>query len=251
MSEPRTAIRDRFLTTRWSIVRRAAGISGTSRAALASLCEAYWYPVYAFIRRQGHAADEARDLTQAFFAQLIAKRSFRNADPARGRFRAFLAGAIRHFLANERRRARSARRAWGRVRTHPLALDTAEERYAREPHDAVTPERLFDRKWALVLLDRAMARVREQYARAGNLSVFLRLQPYLIPGGADLPYATLADSVGSTEPAIKVAIHRLRRRFRDALIDEIALTVPTAEDVDGEIRYLLAAVSRPRNVSDP
>jgi RNA polymerase sigma factor (sigma-70 family) len=242
---PTAASGHRFATTQWSMVLRASGTSPSSRDALSRLCECYWYPVYAFIRRQGYSAEPARDLTQEFFARVIERRFFRGANPARGRFRVFVVGAVRHFLSNERRREWALKRGGVRMRLVPLELDTAEERYAIEGHDDLTPDRLFDRRWALLLLDRALGRVREKHAQAGKITLFEHLRPYLTEGGEGAPYVALARSVGLSEGAIKVAVHRLRRQFRDALLEEVAQTVAGPGEINAEIRYLLAAVSTP------
>lgn len=223
----------------------AAGRRSSNRSteALASLCETYWYPVYAFIRRQGHDPDAARDLTQEFFARVLEKNYFGAADPARGRFRAFLLASIRHFLSNERDRARALKRGGA---TPPLSLDveTAEGTYQLEGQDDLTPEKLFDARWATLLLDRALTRLRDGYAESGKSVAFDRLKGFLTGDNTDVTYEQAARSLDSTEAAVKVAVHRLRRRFRDALIEEIAETVASPADIDAEIRHLRAAVTR-------
>jgi len=233
----------RFVTTRWSLVLAAGQQTNTHSAeALASLCEMYWYPVYAFIRRQGYRAEDGADLTQAFFARVLEKNYFHDADPARGRFRAFLCASIRHFLSNERDRARTLKR--GGIQP-PISLDveTADGRYQLEPRDDLTPEKLFDRQWALMLLDRVLARLREAHASAGKAELFDRLKGFLTGDSETVPYADVADGSGMTEGAVKVAVHRLRRQFRDTLVQEIAETVSDPADIDAEIEYLLKAVS--------
>lgn len=233
----------RFATTRWSIVL-AAGQKSNARSAeaLASLCEMYWYPVYAFIRRQGARAEEAADLTQEFFARVLEKNYFHDADPARGRFRAFLCASIRHFLSNERDRARTLKRGGNQP---PISLDveTAEGTYRLEPRDDLTPEKLFDRRWALILLERVLARLRDEQVLAGKGGMFDRLKGFLTGDSTGAPYADVAKALGMTEGAIKVAVHRLRRHFRDTLVQEIAETVSDPADIDAEIEYLLKAVS--------
>jgi RNA polymerase sigma-70 factor (ECF subfamily) len=234
--------RNGFATTRWSVVRRAAGSGHQSAEALASLCETYWYPIYTFIRRQGHDAEKARDLTQEFFVKVLERHAFGAADPSRGRFRAFLLASIRHFLANERRSGRAVKRGGGRpaVSVDPKA---AESRYQVEGHHELTPAKLFDRQWALLLLDRALARVRDKYLASGRSEVFDRLKEFLTDDGTGLPYAEIARASGVTVDSVKVSVHRLRRQFRDALIAEISLTVTDASDVEPEIRHLIGAVS--------
>ncbi len=233
----------RFATTRWGLVL-AAGDQTTTRSAeaLASLCEIYWHPVYAFIRRQGYRPEDGADLTQAFFARVLEKGYFQEADPARGRFRAFLCAAIRHFLSNERDRERTLKRG-GKQPPLSLDVDAAEGRYQLDPRDDLTPERLFDRRWALALLDRVLTRVGAEQAAAGKAELFDHLKGFLTGESAGAPYAEIGKTLGMSEGAVKVAAHRLRRRFRDTLIEEIAETVSDPADIDSEIRYLLNAVS--------
>ena len=232
----------RFETTRWSLVLAAGrDRDGRSAEALASLCEVYWYPVYALIRRQGYAADESADLTQEFFVRVLEKNYVAAADPARGRFRAFLSASARHFLANERDRARTLKRG-GPQPPVSLELETAEGRYQIEPRDDLTPEKLFDRRWALVLLDRVLSRLRDEHRSSGQDELFNRLKGFLTGDNAGVKYAELAAAVGTTEGAIKVAVHRLRRRFRALLILEIRETVSDPAEVNAEIEYLLKAL---------
>jgi RNA polymerase sigma factor (sigma-70 family) len=233
--------RNGFATTHWSMVLRATRAGDQSPQALASLCETYWYPIYAFIRRQGCAAEEARDLTQEFFVRVLERNSLRGADPSRGRFRAFLLGSVRHFLSNERRSARAIKRGAGR-RPLSFELDSAEGRYQIEGHHELTPEKLFDRRWALLLLDRALTRVRDKHLASGKPEVFDRLKEFLTGDGTGPPYAEIARTLGVTEGSVKVSIHRLRRQFREALIAEIAETVSDSSDVDAEIQHLLDAI---------
>jgi RNA polymerase sigma-70 factor (ECF subfamily) len=233
----------RFATTRWSLVL-AAGQKTDARSAeaLGNLCEMYWYPVYAFIRRQGYRPEEVADLTQEFFARVLEKNYFHDADPARGRFRAFLCASIRHFLSNERDRARTLKRGGNQL---PISLDveTAEGTYRIEPRDDLTPEKLFDRRWALILLERVLARLRDNHVSAGKGEMFDRLKGFLTGDSTGVPYAEVAKALGMTEGAVKVAVHRLRRQFRDTLMQEIAETVSDPADIDAEIEYLLKAVS--------
>ena len=233
----------RFATTRWSLVLAAGRrTSARSAEALTSLCEMYWYPVYAFIRRQGCGADESADLTQEFFVRVLEKNYFHDADPARGRFRAFLCASIRHFLSNERDRARALKRG-GKQPPMSLDVETAEGKYQLEPRDEMTPEKLFDRRWALILLERVLARLRDEHVSAGKGELFDRLKGFLTGDSTGVPYSDVAKAVGMTEGAVKVAVHRLRRRFRELLIQEIAETVSDPADIDAEIEYLLKAVS--------
>lgn len=237
-------MKERFATTHWSLVLAAGTPSAErSREALATLCEIYWYPVYAFIRRQGHDADAARDLTQEFFARLLEKNFLRDADPVRGRFRAFLLASIRHFLSNERDRTQALKRGGG-TPTLSLDVETAEGTYQLEGRNEMTPERLFDARWATVLLNRAIARLGDEYAAGGKAGLFEQLKGFLTGDADAVPYSAMARTLDMTEGAVKVAVHRLRRRFRDALVKEIADTVLDPAEIDAEIRHLLQAVSR-------
>jgi RNA polymerase sigma factor (sigma-70 family) len=233
----------RFATTRWSLVF-AAGQKPDARSAeaLATLCEMYWYPVYAFIRRQGCRAEEGADLTQEFFARVLEKNYLHDADPARGRFRVFLSASIRHFLSNERDRARTLKRG-GHQPPISVDMEGADGTYRIEPRDDLTPEKLFDRHWALVLLERVLVRLRDTHLSAGKGETFDRLKGFLTGDSAGVPYAEVAEVLAMTEGAVKVAVHRLRRQFRDMLVQEIAETVADPADIDAEIAYLLKAVS--------
>ena len=231
----------RFATTRWSLVLAAGRTTNVRSAeALASLCATYWHPAYSFIRREGYGADESADLTQAFFTRVLEKGYFQDADPARGSFRAFLCTAIRHFLSNERDRVRALKRG-GEHRVVSLDADVAEDSYQVEGRDDLTPEKLFDRQWALTLLDRVLQRVSDEHASSGRAALFTQLKGFLTGDGAG-PYADIATSLRMSEGAVKVAVHRLRRQFRDALIEEISETVSEPADIDAEIQYLLKAV---------
>jgi RNA polymerase sigma-70 factor (ECF subfamily) len=231
----------RFATTHWSLVHAAGRPSSAqARAALASLCEAYWYPLYAFIRRRGHSADDARDLTQAFFATLLDKGYLRAADKSRGRFRSFMLAACQHFLSKERDRTAARKRGGGRI---PMSLDfdAGENRYLQEAAHELTAERIYERRWAITLLDRVMVRLHEDYARAGKSELFERLKDSLA-GESCETYGQTAAALGMTPGAVKVAAHRVRKRFRALLCDEIAQTLSAPEDLDDEIRLLFAAV---------
>jgi RNA polymerase sigma-70 factor (ECF subfamily) len=235
---------DRFATTHWSLVIAAGNRqSADSAGALVSLCESYWYPLYAFIRRQGYSADDAQDLTQGFFARLLEKNYLGDADQSRGKFRSFLLAAAKHFLANERDRAAARKRGGGRTLVS-LDFATAEGRYGREPVDAATPEALFARRWALTLLERVLDRLQDDYTAAGNVALFEGLKPFLAPDGSGTTYAELGRQLGMSEGAVKVAVHRLRKRYRRLLEDEIAHTVTEACEVEDEIRELFSAVGR-------
>jgi len=232
-----------FCTTHWSVVL-AAGRSDSTRArhALEKLCQTYWYPLYAFVRRLGHRPHDAEDLVQAFFAQCLEKKYFGAADQAKGRFRSFLLIALKRFLANEWDKARTRKRGGGAA---PISLDalTAEQRYAVEPFEHLSADRLFERRWALTLLDQVLARLREEQHAAGRGTAFDLLKDSLTAGGPGTPYAELATRLGLSEGAVKVAVHRLRQRYRELLEAEIAHTVTSPEEVAAERRYLLSVLS--------
>jgi DNA-directed RNA polymerase specialized sigma24 family protein len=233
----------RFATTAWSLVL-AAGRRGSldGEEALARLCALYWYPVFAFVRRRGHPVEEAEDLTQAFFARLIEKGELAAADRERGRFRTFLLTACQHFLLNERDRALAVKRG-GRVTAIPLDLAAAEERYQGSLGHAETPERLYQRQWCLTLLAAVLDTLERDYRAAGNGPLFERLRGFLTMDDAAGTHADAASDLGMTSAAVKVAVHRLRRRYRDALRERVAETVDFEESVDDELRFLLESLS--------
>jgi DNA-directed RNA polymerase specialized sigma24 family protein len=239
-----------FATTQWSVVvAAAAGDSTLARGALGTLCRAYWYPLYAFVRRRGYGPDEAQDLTQAFFTKVLEADAIALADRGRGRFRTFLLASLKHFLADEWDRARAAKRGGGRavVPLHdPIVdADAGETWYGREPSHDLTAERLFDRRWALLLLERVLADVRDRYAAEGKGEVFERLKQFIGggDGAAGERHAAVAADLGMTAGAVKVAVHRLRQRYAQTLREAIAATVDSPEAVDDEIRALFAAVA--------
>jgi RNA polymerase sigma factor (sigma-70 family) len=233
---------DRFATTHWSLVL-SAGDAATpeARAALGALCEVYWYPVYAYVRRRGYSVEDARDLTQAFFARLLEKTDLRGADPARGRFRSFLLSAVRHFLSNQRDWQSALKRGGGQPML-PLDFASGEERYIREPSDQLDPERIFERRWAMEVLESALKRLEADYARTGDNHHFEMLKACLTDT-PDVSYRTIGASLGMSEGAVGVAVHRLRRRFGVALRQEVAQVV-SEPLVDDELRYLLGALQR-------
>ncbi|HKQ40482.1 MAG TPA: RNA polymerase sigma factor [Verrucomicrobiae bacterium] len=227
-----------FLTTHWSVVLNArAADPNTAHDALESLCGAYWYPLYAFVRRLGHSPHDAEDLIQGFFAQCIEKDYLRAADQEKGRFRSFLLIALKRFLANEWDRARTRKRGGDR---QIISLD-AEERYAAEPAESLSPDKLFERRWALTLLENVLEKLKGEQADAGRLAIFTELQPVLTTRGT--PYAELAQRLGLSESAVKVAVHRLRQRYRELLEKEIANTVSSPSDIEEERRYLLRVLT--------
>jgi RNA polymerase sigma factor (sigma-70 family) len=231
-----------FATTRWTLVL-AAGQRGSpqSSAALATLCENYWYPLYAYVRRRGYEADEAQDFTQAFFTRLLERNDLAAADPRRGRFRSFLLTSLKHFLANEWDRNRAQKRGGGRA---ALSIDfgTAEERYRAEPAHDLTPEKIFERRWALVLLENVLARLHDESAQAGTADSFDRLKGFLTGEQSAGTYGQLAAELNMSEGAVKVAVHRLRRRYRELLRAEIEETVADPDEIDQEIRALFSAL---------
>jgi DNA-directed RNA polymerase specialized sigma24 family protein len=232
----------RFATTQWSLVL-AAGKRDTEDAcaALSRLCSIYWYPVFAFVRRQGHTTDDAQEITQGFFARLIEKNDVGAADRSRGRFRSFLLTACQHFISNERDRERALKRGGGSV---PLSIDAAaaEERYVRALSHAETPERLYDRQWTMSLLAGVLDDLRDEYAAAGNERLYDRLKGFLTFDDTGT-HASAAADLGMTAGAVKVAVHRLRKRYRQALRARVADTVASPEEVDDEIQYLLQTLA--------
>ena len=232
-----------FAPTRWSAVLTAGG-SDTAGAqdALAKLCQIYWYPLYAYVRRRGYGVEDAQDLTQGFFARFLERHWVNRADQGRGRFRSFLLSALHHFLADEWDKARAIKRGGG-VSPLPMQFDTAETRYVREPADESTPERLFERRWAITLLEEVLARLRAEYEHERKGQTFAALHPMLVGDRAALPYAELATQMGLSENGVKSAVHRLRLRYRQLLREEIAQTVGGPGEVDDELRHLFAVLS--------
>lgn len=234
-----------FATTHWSLVLAAGEQrpSGHAREALTTLCEIYWYPLYAFLRGRGHSPADAEDLTQAFFALLLEKQVIRQADPARGRFRSFLLKSLQNFAANVHARNTAGKRGAG-VAPLSLEFEQAEGRFRLEASTAETPERTFDRRWALTLLDRVMARLGNDAVQKRKSDHFEALKPFLTGEEPQLSYSQTASSLGISEGAVKVAVHRLRKKFRDIVRDEIAQTVSSPAEVEDELRHLWSAVGR-------
>ena len=236
MTAPRS-----FATTRWSLILDAAD-AGSPRqdVALATLCETYWPPVYAFIRRSGKSPDDARDLTQMFFVRVLEKGFFGEADRSRGRFRSFLFSSVRHFLANQHDWAVAHKRGGGAPMLS-LEFDDGERRYNLEPADEATPERAYERGWAQAVLDKAMSRVQERYESSGRGDLFARLKPYLT-GDEPGSYAELAAAGGGTPGQLRVAVHRLRQDYGRALRETIGETVARPEEIDEELKHLLEVI---------
>lgn len=234
----------KFATTRWSVVL-LAGRHDTERArhALAGLCKTYWYPLYAFARRRGHPPHDAQDLTQGFFAQLLERGALAHADPARGRFRSFMLAMMSNYLNGQRQRARTQKRGGGAVFSLDFAM--AERRFATEPVDAASPDKLFDRQWALALLAEVLRQLEEEHRAQDKAEIFAALKDTLAGSRESQPYAELAQRLDWSENAVKVAVHRLRKRYRELLRAEIAQTVATSADADEEMRHLGAALAGP------
>jgi len=237
------AIGERFNTTHWSVVL-AAGDHDSARStqALEWLCRAYWYPLYVYVRRQGHAFAEAQDLTQEFFARFLALNYVRLADRERGRFRTFLLSSLKHFLINEWNKANREKRGGGRV-VFSLDAEETETRFLAEPADGRLPDKAYDRRWALVLLDRVLDQLQAEFAGAGRSQVFEELKSSLTGEENGSSYAEISRRLGMTEGNVKVTVHRLRRRYRELLRNEIAITVDGEEEIDAEIRHLFAVLA--------
>jgi RNA polymerase sigma-70 factor (ECF subfamily) len=230
-----------FPTTRWTLVVAAGDPRRKeARSALVSLCENYWYPLYAYLRRRGYQADQAQDLTQEFFIRILEGRYLDRADPEKGRFRAFILTSLKFFVADEEDRQRAHKRGGGVVL--PLEFSSGEERYQREPAHDETPERIFERRWALSVLDRVVERLRREFVQHGRPEHFERLKVFLL-GQSDAPYAALAHELNTSAGALKVATHRLRKRYRELFRQEIADTVADPADVESELRHLAAVIT--------
>lgn len=227
-----------FVTTHWSVVV-AAGRNDTERArdALARLCQTYWHPLYAYVRRVGNSPHDAQDLTQEFFARLLERRSLAGADPERGRFRSFLLTAMNHFLVNEWQKARAQKRGGG---AHVLSLDlaAAEERFDLEPTDNSSPDKVFEKQWALTLLNNVLMQLEGEFRREGKGDLFAALKQTLTGTRESQPYSELAAKSGMNENAIKVAVHRLRKRYRELIRAEIAGTLARTQDIEEEMQHL-------------
>jgi len=233
----------RFETTQWSVVLAAGGDDpSASRRALATLCETYWYPLYAYVRRRGIPEEDARDLTQGFLASLIERESFDDVRQERGRFRSFLLASLKHYLANDYARRTTLKRG-GDAATLSLAMDDAEGRYRHEPAAPATPETIYERRWALTVIDGVLQQLRAEAEAAGGVAAFDRLKACLLGDAPSGGYAAVAEDLGTTEGAVKAAVHRLRRRFQQGLRTQIGRTVATEADVEDEIRYLIRALN--------
>lgn len=212
-----------------------------SESALALLCRNYWYPLYAYIRHRGHAAEDAKDLTQAFFQRILESKLLKRVKPEGGKFRSYLLTALKHFLSDEWDRARAQKRGGGQTL---ISLDylSAEERYAIEPRETRSPDQLYERRWALTILDQAMARLRQDYQKMDKAALFAAIQGSL-PKGRSTPYAEIAATLSMSESAVKVAVHRMRSRYRKHLREEVSQTLSEDEDTETEIQHLFAALA--------
>jgi RNA polymerase sigma factor (sigma-70 family) len=236
------ALAGRFRTTHWTVVLNAGHTDERQRSnALEELCRTYWYPVYAFVRREGFAAADAQDLTQGFFAHLLERQTFETADPERGRFRSFLLGALKRFLGYERRKQLTLKRG-GQAMVVPIDEEESEERYQVDLVYQATPEKLYQRSWADALLASTLELLRRDYERAGKMTLFEKLQPHLSGADREASYQQLGDMLGLSVPAVTTSMYRMRKRYGELLREQIAQTVSSPNEVDDEIAFLFSAV---------
>jgi len=232
-----------FALTHWSVVVAAGRSDSTqARTALEKLCRNYWPPIYAFVRRQGHSPHDAQDLTQEFFARLLARKSLADVDRAKGRFRSFLLASLKHFLANEWDKARAEKRGGGQVLI-PMDARAAESSCGIDPADNLTAEKIFERRWALILLEQVLQQLREEYVHDGKEELFEQLKVTLTEASRSVPYAEVAARLNMSEGAVKVAVHRLRQRYRERLRAKIAQTITSPTKVKKKIRTLFATLT--------
>jgi DNA-directed RNA polymerase specialized sigma24 family protein len=233
-----------FATTHWSVVLTAGQAHyPQAAAALEQLCRSYWYPLYAFVRRQGRSPEDAQDLTQDFFAHLLSNGFPCGARPERGKFRSFLLVALRHFLVDQHRHADAAKRGGGQTLIS-LDVNRAEERFGEEPHDASTPEMLYQRAWGMTLLERARLRLGNEYGAAGKGGLYERLKAFPLAGKNDQSFELASAELGMSVGALKAAVHRMRSRYRELVREEVAHTVADPSELQEEARYLIAAISQ-------
>ncbi len=232
-----------FVATQWSVVLRAARDSSEqSASALDEICRAYWPPLYAFLRRNGHSPPDAQDLTQSFFAALLEKEFLKDVHPDKGRFRSFMLAALKHFAANERDKAQALKRGGG-LKFQPLDFDDAETRYCAEATRQLSPDRLFERAWAFTLLDRVLKRLQNEYVASGKNELHTMLKDSVLGGKNSQTYEEIAQKLGTSEGAVKVAAHRMRTRYRELLREEIAATVTDSKEIDDELRHLFSVIA--------
>jgi DNA-directed RNA polymerase specialized sigma24 family protein len=233
-----------FTTTHWSLVLNAGDPSSPlATESLEKLCRSYWYPLYAYVRRLGENEESAKDLTQGFFARLLEKNYLAQVQREKGKFRSFLLGALKHFVADEWDKARAQKRAGGQP---PISLDdtTCEDRYRLEPVDTMDAEKLYERQWALTVLEHARHRLKQEYEEAGKAALYEHLKVYETGDRSGPPYAEVAVKLGLGESGVKSAVLRMRQRYRELVRAEVANTLQSAEEVDSEIRYLISVISR-------
>jgi RNA polymerase sigma-70 factor (ECF subfamily) len=232
-----------FATTHWTAVLTAgSGHPQHAQQALEELCRTYWYPLYVYARRRGHSREDAEDLTQGFFTRLLEKNFLEGVTADRGKFRAFLLMALKRYMANEWDRARAEKRGGGML---PLSLDwqDADTRYQINPADHLSPDKLYDRAWAVVILERVVVRLQQEQDADGKTEQYAQLRPFLMMGKAEIPYAQAAEKLKMTDGAVRVAVHRLRKRYRELLRDEVAQTLENPAQAEEEMRVLVAALS--------
>lgn len=233
-----------FGTTHWSVVLAAANeAKPEGAAALETLCRAYWYPIYVFIRRQGYGEADAQDLTQGFFCHILSRRFLERASPDKGRFRSFIIASLKYFLADELGRLQAQKRGGGRI---PVFLDaqSAEERYRLEPVERLDPEKLFERRWAVTLLNRVLDRLETEFVKAGKARLMEQLRQFLLEDDGSVTYREVAARLGMSEGAVKVAVHRMRQRYRNLFRDEVVQTLADPAEAEDEMRQVFAAISR-------
>ena len=241
MSDPPLRRAQEFASTQWSMVLRAGRGSVEAQQAMEQLCELYWYPIYAFARRRGASAQEAEDLTQGFFVRVLEKEFFRDADPERGRFRSFLLTIFKRYWGDERDKARALKRG-GRV--HHLSIDfpSAEDRYRAEPVDGWTAEKLFERRWAITLLDRTLAELERSYVEKGKSEFFASTRLFLTASPGDESYEDVAERLSMKKETLRVAVHRMRASYRKLLEEEVVRTLASPDDFENELETLQMAL---------
>jgi RNA polymerase sigma factor (sigma-70 family) len=232
----------RFNETHWTTVLAAGQKNSQAKEALQKLCRTYWYPLYVFVRRQGHSRHDAEDLTQEFFARLLTRNDLATVDREKGKFRSFLLASMKHFLANEWDKAQAKKRGGGK-QILSINVQDFESKYAMEPAHAITPDKLYGRRWAMTVLEQVMAKLRKEMRAEGKMDQFEQMKIFLAGSKGDVHYSKVAENLGISEIAVKTAVHRLRKRYRLLLIAEIANTVETKQDVEQELRHLLAALA--------
>jgi len=232
-----------FATTHWTLVMASQGSSPDARQALERLCHLYWPPLYAFVRRRGHRPEEAQDLTQEFFARLLLQHDLARVKPAQGKFRSYLLTALKHFLANEWHAAQTRKRGGGQA---PLSWDdeTLERQYRLDPGDQATPETLYERRWALSVLEQTLDRLRQEYVEAGKEDLFDGLKVFLSGDKRLIPQDEIAAQYGITVNAVRVGVHRMRKRYGQLLREQVAATVGSPAEIEEELRYLILVLGR-------